>query len=204
MPKVPNMPIRSELLVTLFETRVMEVPNPHSPVSVLILKKAKLIQLLKPRNRKVGAIQRRGGRACNSTGGSEVSNKGFTLIEILVAISILAISLVVILQLFSGGLRSNKLSDEYTRGIFHAREKMEEILLSKEFTEGLLEGVFDDEVRWKTEIVRIEQAEEEESMLPYNMFNIKVEVMWDEGDRERHFQISTIKLAEKTEGDKRS
>ncbi|MFH1954854.1 MAG: type II secretion system protein [Pseudomonadota bacterium] len=127
--------------------------------------------------------------------------KGFTLIEILVAISILSISLVVILQLFSGGLKSSRLSDRYTKGIFHAKEKMEEILLGTEFAEEVSEGEFNDSFRWKSEIVRIEQAEEEASKLPFNTYNIKVDVVWDQGDKEKLFSISTMKVVEKKKGD---
>jgi len=129
------------------------------------------------------------------------SNDGFTLIEILVAISILAISLVVILQLFSGGLKSSRLSDEYTRGIFHAREKMGEILLSKDLSEGETEGEFADLFRWKCLVERIESGEENEEKLPFNMFNIKVDIIWNVGDREKRFQVSTMKVVEKKEDD---
>ena len=129
------------------------------------------------------------------------SNDGFTLIEILVAISILAISLVVILQLFSGGLKSSRLSDEYTRGIFHAREKMGEVLLSKDLSEGETEGEFADSFRWKCLVERIERAEEDEEKLPFNMFNIKVDIIWDVGDKEKRFQVSTIKIVEKKKDD---
>ena len=126
-----------------------------------------------------------------------VSTRGFTLIEILVAISILSISLVVIFQLFSGGLKSSRLSDQYTKGIFHAKEKMEEILLSTDFAEEEAGGEFGDLFRWKSATVRIEQAEDEEAKLPFNTFNISVDVMWNEGDKEKHFAISTMKVVEK-------
>ena len=129
------------------------------------------------------------------------SNDGFTLIEILVAISILAISLAVILQLFSGGLKSSRLSDEYTRGIFHAREKMGEVLLSKEVSAGETEGEFSDSFRWKCQIELIEGVEEDEEKLPFNMFNIRVDIVWDVGDKEKRFQVSTIKIVEKKKDD---
>ena len=48
-----------------------------------------------------------GDRSSDTDLMSRDSDRGFTLIETLVAISILAISLVVILQLFSGGLKSS-------------------------------------------------------------------------------------------------
>ncbi|OPX41367.1 MAG: hypothetical protein B1H13_02455 [Desulfobacteraceae bacterium 4484_190.3] len=103
---------------------------------------------------------------------------GFTLIETLVAMAILSISLVVILQLFSGGLKSSRLSDNYTRAIFHAREKMEEIFLNDNFTDGATEGEFSD-----------------------GIFNIKVDVRWQEGSKEKHFEISTLRIAEKVTDD---
>ncbi len=125
---------------------------------------------------------------------SRDSDRGFTLLETLVAISILAISLVVILQLFSGGLKSSTLSDEYTRGIFHAREKMDEILLAGELTEGIISGEFDDGFKWKAEALHLDIEEAKDIKLPFRAFNIKVDVMWDVGGREKHFAISAVKL----------
>lgn len=125
------------------------------------------------------------------------SKKGFTLIEILVAISVLSIALVVILQLFSGGLKSSRLADAYAIGVFHAREKMEEILLGTMFAEGVSEGEFEDAYRWRSEIVREEQPEEEAKKLPFDVFHIRVDIYWDEGDKEKNFGISTMKVVEK-------
>ena len=127
------------------------------------------------------------------------ANKGFTLIETLVAISILSISLVVILQLFSGGLKSSRLSDEYTRGIFHAMEKMEEILLADEITDGVFEGEFEDGFRWTAEIIHLESEEPEEEKIKgtFDTFRIKVDIGWKMGSNEKHYEISTIKVTEK-------
>lgn len=128
--------------------------------------------------------------------------KGFTLIEILVAMSILAISLVVVLQLFSGGLKSGRLSEEYTRGIFYAREKMDEILLAEKLTEGVISGEFDDGFKWRAEARHLDIAAAEDVRLPFGAFNIKVDVSWPEGEQEeaKHFVISAIKLV-KPSGD---
>jgi len=123
-----------------------------------------------------------------------VGNRGFTLIETLIAISVLAISIVVLLQLFSGGLKSSKLSDEYTRGIFHAREKMDEILLAAELNEGVIDGKFDDGFRWSAEARHLDIEEAKDVRLPFRAFNIDVNVMWDADGREKHFTISATKL----------
>ncbi len=125
---------------------------------------------------------------------------GFTLLETLVSIAILSISLVVILQLFSGGLKSSRLSDNYTRAIFHAREKMEGILLDDNFTDGITEGEFSDGFEWEAQTLRLEPAQEEEAEFPvdiFSIFSIKGDVSWQEGSKEKHFEISTLKVAEK-------
>ena len=123
------------------------------------------------------------------------SSNGFTLIEVLVAMMILAISFVVLLQLFSGGLRTGRLSDDYTRAILHAREKMEEILLFEKSGSGEQEGEFKDGFKWKTKIVRIENTEEEAAKMSLDSFNVKVEVTWFEGSREKHFEINSLKIS---------
>jgi len=128
-------------------------------------------------------------------------SNGFTLMETLVAMAILSISLVVILQLFSGGLKSSRLSDSHTRAVFHAREKMEEILLDDNFTDGITEGEFSDGFRWKVQTLVLEPDPEEEDQLPVDSFSIKVDVSWQEGSKEKHFEISTLKIAERVTDD---
>jgi hypothetical protein len=93
------------------------------------------------------------------------SRSGFTLIETLVAIS-----------------------------IFHAREKMDEILLAQELTEGVIGGQFDDDFKWRAEARRLDIKEAKDARLPFRAFNIKVEVLWNAGGTEKHFAISAIKL----------
>lgn len=127
---------------------------------------------------------------------------GFTLIETLVAMMLLAISLVVILQLFSGGLKSGKVAEDYTRAVFYAREKMEEHLLSEDFQEGVFEGSIDDNYRWRVDITFSgagdeDEDVEEDEISPVDLFVVEASIFWSVGERERAFQISTLKIAEK-------
>jgi general secretion pathway protein I len=149
-------------------------------------------------------------KICNRTKNFHLPrmSNGFTLIETLVAMMLLAISLVVILQLFSGGLRSGKMADDYTRAIFYAREKMEEYLLVDDFQEGVFEGTFDENYRWLVDIKLVKPEDEdedentdEEKPSMVDLFNVDVQVFWPIGGREKNFQISTLKIAEKKRDD---
>ena len=127
------------------------------------------------------------------------AGSGFALIEILVAVSVLAISLVVIFQLFSGGLKARKLSEQYAQGIFHAREKMAEILLVPGLSEGETQGEFEDGYTWKAVITRVVPGDDEEN-LPISLLNINVSITWREGEKEKSFVIDTLKVVEKETG----
>lgn len=129
---------------------------------------------------------------------------GFTLIEILTAMMILAIAMVMVLQLFSGGLKAGKLSEDYNRAVLHARAKMEETLLIEEMEEGVLEGEFEDGFRWKTEIASYLPPEEDPDeevfpAIPVALFGVVVEIGWPTG--ERTFRIQTLKAVESTGDD---
>lgn len=128
------------------------------------------------------------------------TNSGFALIEILVAVSVLTISLVVIFQLFSGGLKSRQLSEKYARGVFHAREKMNEILLSPDLSEGEIQGEFDDAYEWQAVITRVVTDADEEKNLPVSLMSIWIRINWREGEKEKSFVIDTLKTAEKEKG----
>ena len=112
------------------------------------------------------------------------------------AISILAISLVVIFQLFSGGLKSRQFSEKYGRGVFYAREKMAEKLVLPELAEGESQGEFEDAYRWQSAVTRI-VPEDDEKELPVDLMKIHVRVTWREGEKEKTFTIETLKVVRK-------
>jgi general secretion pathway protein I len=124
-------------------------------------------------------------------------NRGFTLLEVLIAMMILTISIVVIFQLFSGGLRSAKLSDGYTRAIFHARAKMEATLLAETLMEGETEGIIEEDYRWRLSIAPIVSEEGSEILTKSleTLFQLTVDIIWTDGERERTFTIRTLHMA---------
>jgi len=120
---------------------------------------------------------------------------GFTLLEVLVAMAVLAICLTVIMELFSGGLKSGYLSKEYIDAVYLAREKMEEILTNDQLEEHTAEGEGSGVFRWQTEVHPVEEAEEAAPQLPFRLFEIRVKVLWKEGERQKSYMIHTLKIA---------
>ena len=125
-----------------------------------------------------------------------MKNRGFTLIEIVVAMAILGVGLIVIIELFSGGLRLGRASKEYTKAVGLARMKMEEFALRDHLEEGNEAGDFDRDFRWQVGVKKVDLLPAEkfpEFRPPVEFYQIKVDIIWRSGSRERSAGIETYK-----------
>ena len=115
------------------------------------------------------------------------NNNGFTLFEVIVAVAILSISLVMVMQLFSAGLKSARSSCDYTRAVVHAKDKMEELADSLEADS----GDFEDGFKWQTDVQEYKQNEGTE----LNLKKLLVRVYWpDVMDKQRSYELVSLKM----------
>ncbi len=140
-------------------------------------------------------------------GKGEKRNPGFTLIEVVIALAVLGVGLVVIIELFSGGLRLGKTSVEYTRAVEYARLKLEEVTLADQLVEGEETGEFDKDFQWSVGITKVDllpPAKEPDFKPPVEVYQIKVAVTWKSGLRERSTELETLKTVKFQEYDQKS
>lgn len=120
---------------------------------------------------------------------------GFTLIEVIVAMTILAISLVAVLQLFSGGLKASSISRNYTLAIAHAKNKMEEL----SFAPVQDSGEFEDGFKWESDVQPYEGLYEElnarlESS-ELKLLKIIVKISWNSSrNKQKSVQLVTLRI----------
>lgn len=147
--------------------------------------------------------------------------RGFTLLEIMVSMAIMAVALVTIIQLFSGALRSAKVSEDYSLAVMGAKEKMDEALAVRtleEFDELPKSGNFEDEEEeFEKEILKgysweitgpdpyqipeglATDIEEESGILDdltFRLYQISVKVSWASGMHNKEVIFTTIKMLE--------
>ncbi len=133
--------------------------------------------------------------------------KGFTLLEVVIAMAILGMGLAVIMELFSGGFRLGRTSEEYTKAANYARIKLEEIGSQQNITEGTEEGEFDDVFRWKVSMKKIDILPIEKDpnfKPPVELFQVKVSVLWKSGSKERSASIESYKMSKSGGDEKKS
>jgi len=134
-------------------------------------------------------------------------NKGFTLIEVVVALAILGVGLTVIMELFSGGLRLARASMEYTKAVNYARMKMEEIAVKSALQEGTGEGESDDKAfRWQMAVKKVDLLPIDKSMdykPPVELFQVKIDVFWKSGSKERSTSLESLKAIKPEEDAKK-
>jgi len=123
------------------------------------------------------------------------SQQGFSLLEILIAFSILALSLGVLLNIFSGGLRRAVISDEYQQAITIAQSILSKAGIEEELQEGETQGEVNDKYQWTQTI----QSFLEDGMEPETMgifpYQVTVTVEWEAGENNRHVELATLKLS---------
>ena len=131
--------------------------------------------------------------------------KGFTLIEVVVSLAIIGISIVTILQLFSGGLRSIKISDDYLRASILAQNKMKE-LESRSSIFINQEGVFeqDDRYNWSLAVEnydftglhpQFENLKEGNIENPIFVDKVRLKVFWNTSHGQREMELVTLKAS---------
>ncbi len=129
---------------------------------------------------------------------------GFTLIEIVVALGLLGIGLTVIFELFAGGMRSARASEDYTKATWYGQGKMEEILMTGELTEGVTEGTFDDQFSWKSEVKKatpaLGQDQNAEARVPIDLYQIMVTVTWPSGAGRKSLELESLRAYKSEEG----
>jgi prepilin-type N-terminal cleavage/methylation domain-containing protein len=126
------------------------------------------------------------------------SAKGFTLLEVIVAMTILGLGVVTLLEIFSLGLRLGARSTVRTEVITDGRQVLDEFLARSEVQEGTEQGRLDPQSRWKLQVQRTKNASTELSLSnPWELKEVTLDMAVTEAGRERHVEFNTLRLVRK-------
>ncbi len=133
------------------------------------------------------------------------NSEGFSLLEILVAFTILALAVGILMQIFSRGVNGATLADRYARATMYAESKLATVGIEEALKETVLNGKFDDDFSWDM-AVRVYQDPipkepsviDFEKLMPTQLYEIELNVKFTADDhRERVVNLTTLRLGPK-------
>jgi general secretion pathway protein I len=123
------------------------------------------------------------------------SQRGFTLLEVLVAFAILALTLGVLMQIFAGGSRNALNSGSYSRAV-----ELAESVLALAGTEVPLEaGMQSGEeagMQWELEIAPLEITDFIRPPEHLRSYQVTARVDWEDGISRRSLVLDSMRLGE--------
>jgi general secretion pathway protein I len=126
---------------------------------------------------------------------TDLQGKGFTLLEVLVALAILSMALVAVFELFSANLKGIAVSDDYVSAVAKAEAKMRAILADDNLQPGSFSETTDD--GYTMEATVSETASQRSADLQVRLLEIDLTVSWTRGTKRRSLTLRTMKLVNK-------
>lgn len=126
---------------------------------------------------------------------------GFTLLEIVVAFTLMALIITVLLRIFSGGLQGISLAEDYSRATSIAESTLARVGADIELKAGAASGEVDERYRWKLELrpydppVAVQAGPAPVPVtLPVVMWEVVVDVAWSEYGKDRSLSLRTLRV----------
>lgn len=119
---------------------------------------------------------------------------GFTLLEVVVAFSLLAVGLGIMMQIAVGSLRQARSAAEFTEAALHAQSKLDALGVGERLSEGSDSGRFGERYEWSLEVTPYEvegEAQAENSVI--TLYRIDLIVTWERGRHTREARFSTLR-----------
>lgn len=125
---------------------------------------------------------------------SPASDRGFTLIEVLVATTIAAILLLPLLHSFSTGVATATRTDAITQATLIAELTLENIGAAAPLTEGSAINRQQGRYHVTASVHRYSDGQQEPSTLPVAPYEIVVTVAWQDAASTRSVALRTLRL----------
>lgn len=122
---------------------------------------------------------------------------GFTLLELLVALAILALSLTAAMRVFGEGLRGAGQAEDYLTATALAQSDLARLGIETfvPLSAGNHVGRHDDRFTWELRITPLAMADAAAPVSPHaEIFSLRYTITWQDNGAERSFTLETIRL----------
>jgi len=123
--------------------------------------------------------------------------RGFSLLEIIAAIAILAIAFAALMQVAGSSMSLTARANERTQAALRARTLLDGAFVMEPLREGATEGRFDDTYTWQMNVSRYVTPDTKpvpDGGLASRMYRLDLDVTWGGADNQRHARFSTLRM----------
>ena len=126
------------------------------------------------------------------------NEKGFTLLEILVSMTILSGAILALVQMFSGSVNQAAQADRYLNGVYLAQQKFSQLELD-DFESEITEGTFENQetYSWQLEVLPHESPLNNEEA-GITIQKISVRVFWEDRNQEKEVELVSLQILGET------
>ncbi len=132
---------------------------------------------------------------------SQISNRksqrGFTLLEVVVALAIVGLGVVTLLAIFSQGLRLGARSSANSEAFTYGRQLLDGVLVRRTLSDGREEAPFGDRNRWRLQIQTVREETQLSLSSAWELKEVTLQMRYREGLEERQLEMKTLRLVKK-------
>ena len=130
------------------------------------------------------------------------TSAGFSLLEVLVAFTLFAVAMGVLMQIFSRGVNGASLANQYARATMYAESKLAAVGQEETLKEGITSGRFDDDYAWQISIKPyVDTAPKDQMSIDFEkqfysqLYEVESRITFKSDDqRERVVALSTLQF----------
>ncbi|MCG6551572.1 MAG: prepilin-type N-terminal cleavage/methylation domain-containing protein [Candidatus Magnetominusculus sp. LBB02] len=127
---------------------------------------------------------------------AKIKEKGFTLIEVMAAIAILAIGITALIELFGGSLRSIGYAESHTKAAVAAESEMRNVISEQTLKEDSYTKHSENGYTYDIAIERINK--EKTDYLQYELFSVTLTMNYNAGRKSKTYTLKTLAARKKS------
>ena len=122
--------------------------------------------------------------------------RGFSLLEVIAAIMLLAIAFAALMEVAGGSIRLSQKASDYTQAALWARSKLDSQFVLEPVAPGMTQGNFDNRYRWRLQVTPWTGPGVTPPNTPYafQMYKLDLDVMWGSAPFEHTARFSTLRI----------
>lgn len=126
--------------------------------------------------------------------------RGFSLLEVIAAIMLLAITFAALMEVAGGSIRLSQKASAYTQAALWARSKLDSSFVLEPVQAGVTQGSFDNRYHWRMQVTpwAVPGNVPPSTQYAFHMYKVDLDVIWGSAPFEHTARFSTLRIGSGT------